>query len=42
MYSDQGVSLSSHMPVDMKQTNNAEELMAALLALQMHPTPLGR
>ena len=28
-YSEQGLSLSSYMPVDMKQTNNAAELMAA-------------
>eukprot|EP00670_Eutreptiella_braarudii_P017476 CAMPEP_0174349448 /NCGR_PEP_ID=MMETSP0811_2-20130205/6181_1 /TAXON_ID=73025 ORGANISM="Eutreptiella gymnastica-like, Strain CCMP1594" /NCGR_SAMPLE_ID=MMETSP0811_2 /ASSEMBLY_ACC=CAM_ASM_000667 /LENGTH=305 /DNA_ID=CAMNT_0015476833 /DNA_START=215 /DNA_END=1132 /DNA_ORIENTATION=+ len=37
VYSDQGVALSSHMPLEMKQTNNAAELMAALRALQMHP-----
>ena len=37
VYSDQGISLSSHMPIGMKQTNNAAELMAALCALQTHP-----
>ena len=38
VYSGQGISLSSHMPFDMKKTNNAPRLMATLRALEMHPT----
>ena len=38
MYCQDGHSFSVHMPIGMKQTNNAAELMAALRALNMYPT----
>ena len=37
VYSENGVSLSEHMPLGMKQTNNAAELMTAFCARQLHP-----
>ena len=35
IFSEQGVSLSAFMPIEMSQTNNTAELMAALRALQL-------
>ena len=37
VYSENCISLSEPMPLNMKQTNNAAELMAALRTLQLHP-----
>ena len=37
VFNEQGVSLSVFMPINMKQTNNAAELIAALRAPQLHP-----
>ena len=36
VYSQDGQSIAEHMPIGMKQTNNAAELMAALCALRLH------
>ena len=38
VFSQDGQSIAEHMPIGMKQTNNAAELMAALRALQLHTT----
>ena len=36
VYSQDGQSIAEHMPIGVKQTNNAAELMAALRALRLH------
>ena len=36
VYSQDGQSIAEHIPIGMKQTNNAAELMAALRALRLH------